>query len=286
MVLSLNVAASQAANTADDLTEMSLESLMDIEVTSVSRKPQSLSQAAAAVHVITREEIRRSGATSIPEALRLAPGLQVARVNGNAWAISSRGFNSIVANKLLVMIDGRSIYNPVFSGVHWGQYDAVLADIDRIEVIRGPGGSLWGANAVNGVINIITLPAAETQNGMAEAGGGDPVGGFGTLRYGGALGNDAHYRAYAKHTERGALETSTGGDADDDGQHSQIGGRIDWQLTPTDRLTLQGDAYTGEFGQRMAFASLQPPGSPIRSDTGRQARSQSPAALAASTRYR
>lgn len=260
IALSISTAASQAAGTVDDLTEMSLESLMEVEVTSVSRKPQSLSEAAAAIHVITREEIRRSGVTSLPEALRLAPGLQVARVNGNAWAISARGFNSIISNKLLVMIDGRSIYNPVFSGVHWGQYDVVLADIDRIEVIRGPGGTLWGANAVNGVINIITRPAAETQGGLAEAGGGDPEGGFGTLRYGGELGKSARYRAYGKHTERSALETASGGDASDDGEQSQIGGRVDWQLSQIDQITLQGDAYTGDFGQRLFVSSLTPPG--------------------------
>ncbi|MEX0828455.1 MAG: TonB-dependent receptor plug domain-containing protein, partial [Haliea sp.] len=200
------------ADAVDDLTAMSLESLMDVEVTSVARKPQRLADSAAAIHVISNEDIRRSGATSIPEALRLAPGLQVARINGSAWAISARGFNNLIANKLLVMIDGRTVYNPIFSGVHWGQQDVVMADIDRIEVIRGPGGTLWGANAVNGVINIITRPAVETQGGLAEAGGGDPEGGFGTLRYGGKMGESAHYRAYAKHTERGALETASGGD--------------------------------------------------------------------------
>jgi len=257
-----------AADTVGDLTEMSLESLMEVEVTSVARKEQSLFESAAAIHVISREDIRRSGATSIPEALRLAPGLQVARVNGNAWAISSRGFNNIVANKLLVMIDGRSIYNPVFSGVHWGQYDVVLADIDRIEVIRGPGGTLWGANAVNGVINIITRPAAETQGGLAEFGGGDPVGGYGTLRYGGELGESAHYRAYGKYSKHGALDTASGSAADRDSDQSQIGGRIDWQPSQFDQITLQGDAYTGEFGQPLFLPSLTPPGMFSVSDLG------------------
>ncbi|HSR63297.1 MAG TPA: TonB-dependent receptor plug domain-containing protein, partial [Gammaproteobacteria bacterium] len=264
----LDIPAYAEIKITDDLTTLDLESLMEIEVITVAKKPQPLSEAAAAIHVILREDIRRSGATSISEALRLAPGLQVARINGNAWAISARGFNSIIANKLLVMIDGRTIYNPIFSGVHWGQEDVVLADIDRIEVIRGPGGTLWGANAVNGVINIITRPAAETQGGLAEAGGGDPTGGFGTLRYGGTLGEAGHYRAYGKHTERGALETATGGDAGDDGEQSQIGGRIDWQPSARDNVTLQGDAYSGEFGQRLFNASLMPPGMINVSDTG------------------
>lgn len=127
---------------ASDLTEMSLESLMDIEVTSVAKKKQKVSDSAAAVYVITREDVRRSGATSLAEAIRMAPGMHVARINGNAWAVSARGFNSIIANKLLVLIDGRTVYNPVFSGVHWGQQEIILADIDRIEVIRGPGGTL------------------------------------------------------------------------------------------------------------------------------------------------
>lgn len=266
MLFTISCAAS--ADEVDDLTEMSLESLMEVEVTSAARKEQKLSETAAAIHVISREDIRRSGATSLAEALRLAPGVQVARVNSDAWAISVRGFNNIVSNKLLVMIDGRSIYNPVFSGVHWGQQDVVLADIDRIEVVRGPGGALWGANAVNGVINIITRPAAETQGGLAEAGGGDPLGGFGTLRYGGELGESAHYRAYGKHTERGELETASGGDADDDSDQSQIGGRIDWQPTQFDQITLQGDAYTGDFGQPLFLPSLTPPGMFNVNDTG------------------
>jgi len=251
-----------------DLTELGLESLMEIEITTVAKKPQPLSEAAAAIHVITREEIRRSGATSIPEALRLAPGLQVARVNGSAWAISARGFNNIIADKLLVLIDGRTIYNPIFSGVHWGQQEVVLADIDRIEVIRGPGGTLWGANAVNGVINIITRPAAETRGGLAVAGGGDPEGGFGTLRYGGTLGTAAHYRVYGQHVERGELDIVSGDGAGDDGEQTQVGGRIDWQPTPGDQITLQGDAFTGKFGQRLFLASLTPPGMFNITDSG------------------
>lgn len=155
-----------------DLTELSLEGLMNIEVTSVSKKTEKLSKAAAAIFVITQEDIRRSGVTSMAEALRLAPGIEVARVDAHPWAISAHGFNDVFANKLLVLLDGRSIYTPLFSGVFWDQQDTLREDIERIEVIRGPGATLWGANAVNGVINIITKRARDTQGGLLTAGGG------------------------------------------------------------------------------------------------------------------
>jgi iron complex outermembrane receptor protein len=174
------------------LTEISLEELMNIEVVSVSRKQQRLSEVPAAVYVITQEDIRRSGATSIPEVLRMAPGVQVARIDSSLWAITARGFNGRFANKLLVLMDGRSVYSPVFSGVYWEVQDTLLEDIDRIEVIRGPGATMWGANAVNGVINIITKAAAQTQGGLVTAGGGNEERGFGGLRYGGPLGSNAH----------------------------------------------------------------------------------------------
>ena len=152
---------------ARDLTEMSIEDLMSMEVTTVSRKAQRLSDSAAAVFVITNEDIRRSGVTSIPEALRMVPGIEVARISANSWAVTARGFNGQFANKLLVLMDGRSVYSPIYSGVYWDVQDTLLEDVDRIEVIRGPGASLWGANAVNGVINIITRPASQTQGGLA-----------------------------------------------------------------------------------------------------------------------
>ena len=176
-----------------DLTGLSLEELMQIEVTTVSRRAAKLGTLPAAVFVITQEDIRRSGATSIPELLRLAPGLQVARINANQWAISSRGFNNRYANKLLVMVDGRTVYTPLFAGVHWDVQDTVLDDIDRIEVIRGPGASMWGANAVNGIINIITKETSATQGWLLSAGAGSEESGFGTARFGGRRGESLSY---------------------------------------------------------------------------------------------
>src|SRR5438445_4994485 len=172
---------------------------MNMQVTSVSKQTQKVADAAAAVYVITQEDIRRSGATNIPEALRLAPGIQVARIDQNKWAISSRGFNGRFADKLLVLIDGRSVYTPLFSGVYWNVLDVMLEDVDRIEVIRGPGATLWGANAVNGVINIITKSAKATQSALVAAGGGTEMRGSGGVRYGGRLNKATAFRGYAKY---------------------------------------------------------------------------------------
>src|SRR5260370_12336923 len=163
-----------AAHGVQVLKDVHIEELSNIEITSVSKRDEKLSDAPTSVFVITSEDIRRSGATSLPEALRLAPNLQVARVSANEYAISARGFNSTAANKLLVLIDGRSIYSPLFSGVSWDAQDVMLEDIERIEVISGPGGTLWGVNAVNGVINVITPGAAHTQGALAVARGDNP----------------------------------------------------------------------------------------------------------------
>src|SRR5438045_8219580 len=181
-------AGAEGQKTVPDVATLSMEDLMNLQVTSVSKRTQKVADAAAAVFVITQEDIRRSGATSIPEALRLAPGLQVARIDQNKWAIAARGFNGRFDNKLLVLIDGRSVYTPLFSGVYWNVQDVMLEDVDRIEVIRGPGATLWGANAVDGVINIITKSAKSTQAGLATAGGGNELRGFSNLRYGGNIG--------------------------------------------------------------------------------------------------
>jgi iron complex outermembrane receptor protein len=251
--------AEQPPGKPRDLTALSLEELMNIEVTSVSKKEQKLSQAAAAVYVITQEDIRRSGATSIPEALRMAPGLQVARINGSKWAISARGFNGQFANKLLVLIDGRSVYTPLFSGVYWDVQDTLLEDIDRIEVIRGPGATMWGANAVNGVINIITKAASQTQGGLVSAGGGTEERGFGGLRYGGPLGPNAHYRLYAKYSKRNHLLTESGLGASDGWDAVRGGFRMDLNLSGHDSLTLQGDLYRNQEAQRLDQVSLSPP---------------------------
>ena len=166
-----NPGVSSDSEARDSFVDLAFEELFDITVTSVARKEQKLSEAASAVYVITREDLRRSGVDTIPEALRMVPGVQVAQIDSSTWAISARGFNSRFASKLLVMIDGRTVYTPVFSGVFWEEQDLVFEDIDRIEVIRGPGGTLWGANAVNGVINIITQSAHDTKGGLVSAGG-------------------------------------------------------------------------------------------------------------------
>jgi iron complex outermembrane recepter protein len=242
-----------------DLTDLSLEELMNLRVTSTARRPQSVAESPAAVFVITQDDIRRSGVTSIPEALRMVPGIEVARIDANKWAISSRGFNGRFANKLLVMIDGRSVYTPLTSGVLWDAQDPVLEDIDRIEVVRGPGASLWGANAVNGVINIVTKQARDTQGGLFVAGVGTEEQGFTTLRYGGQFDDDTHYRAYVKYFNRDSQDFIGGGDAADDWQVGQSGFRIDWQPEGPDAVTVQGDIYRGVVGTTGSVASIAPP---------------------------
>lgn len=241
-------AAPQESVAASELKRLSIEELMEIEVTSTSRRTERFSRAAAAITVITAEEIRRSGANSLPEALRLANTLHVARTSQREWAISARGFNLTTANKMLVLIDGRSVYTPLFSGVFWDVQDVLLEDVERIEVIRGPGATLWGANAVNGIINIVTRRAEDTQGGLAIAGGGTEERAFGAVRYGGRLGERGHYRAYGKYNERDALVTVAGQDAGNPKDFGQGGFRADWRTSGTDVLTLQGDAYTGQIG--------------------------------------
>jgi iron complex outermembrane receptor protein len=227
------------------LNQMSLTDLMNLQVTSVSKEPQKLLHAPAAIQVITGEDIRRSGATSIPEALRLADNLEVAQINSHDWAISARGFNANLANKLLVLIDGRAVYTPLYGGVLWNVQDYLLEDIDRIEVISGPGGTLWGANAVNGVINIITRSSRNTQGDYVEAAGGkepqDQVG----VRYGGQLAEDAYLRVYGKYTGRGDELTASGASAQDAWHVGRGGFRMDIGTERPDQFTLQGDVYSG-----------------------------------------
>ena len=253
----------------EDLVELSFEELMDIKITSVSKKEQRLSQAAAAIFVITQEDIRRSGVTTIPEALRMAPGVEVAQVDANKWAITIRGFNNLFSSKLLVMIDGRTVYTPLFSGVYWDVQDTVLEDIDRIEVIRGPGGTLWGANAVNGVINIITKNAKDTQGGMVTAGGGTLENGFGSIRYGGkiGLGGKNHYRVFAKYFNRDSFDEAPGADGADEWEAVRGGFRMDLEPSEKNKWTLQGDYYNGESGQRVTeVTSLTAPFSTTTDD--------------------
>jgi iron complex outermembrane receptor protein len=220
--------------------DMSLEELSNLVVTTVSRRPQSLATTASAVQVITAEDIRRAGATSIPEALRLASNLQVAQISGNNWAITARGFNSTLANKLLVMIDGRTIYSPLFAGTFWEAQDVPLYDVERIEVISGPGGTLWGANAVNGVINIVTRNAADTQGLLLRAGGGNELSSDGAVRYGGTAGN-VSYRFYGQYARRDGSQLPGGAGAPDDSHVGQGGFRFDW-AAGLDAFTVQGDA--------------------------------------------
>lgn len=231
------------------LKQLSIDQLMNVEVTSVSRRPEPLSKTASAIQVITQEDIRRSGSSSLPEVLRIASNLQVAQVDSRQWAISARGFNSTTANKLLVLIDGRTVYTPLFSGVFWDAQDVLLSDIDRIEVISGPGATLWGANAVNGVINIITRDAKDTQGALLTGGGGTELRSFGSARYGGALGSTARYRVYGKGVGRDPTVLPTGQDAPDDWHMGQGGFRMDWDAAASNRVTVHGDLYDGRISQ-------------------------------------
>src|SRR6266487_1734735 len=239
----------EALPPASTLKKLSLEELLKLEVTSVSRRPEKLSETASAIQVITQEDIRRSGATSLPEALRLASNLQVAQVDSRQWAISARGFTSTSANKMLVLIDGRTVYTPLYAGVFWDVQDTLLEDIDRIEVISGPGATLWGANAVNGVINITTKDAKDTQGLFLEGGGGTELRGFGGVRYGGELATNLHYRVYGKFFDRANAVFPNGNDATDDWYMGQGGFRLDWDASDINLLTLQGDLYGGRMPQ-------------------------------------
>jgi len=252
-------AESAPAEDLDYLKNLSLENLLDTEVSSVSKKMEKLADAPAAVFVITAEDIRRSGATNIPEALRMAPGVEVAQIDANKWAVSIRDFNDRYADKLLVLIDGRTVYTPLYSGVFWEIQDTVLADIERIEVIRGPGATLWGANAVNGVINIITKNSADTQGGLAIAAAGTEERLLATLRYGGNYREDLNYRVYGKWIERDGNVDTAGNDTPDDWRMLRGGLRMDWQVSPADLLTFQGDFFDAEEGQTVTTPSLTPP---------------------------
>jgi iron complex outermembrane receptor protein len=238
--------AKQEMLALDTLKKLSMEELLNIEVMSVSRRSEKLTDAASSIQVITYEDIRRSGATSIPEALRLAANLQVAQKNSHDWAISARGFNTDLANKLLVLIDGRTIYTPLFSGVFWDRQDYLLEDVERIEVISGPGGTLWGANAVNGVINIITKKASDTQGFYVEAGVGTQLRGSTGIRYGARLGEKTSLRMYGKYFDRDEAVFPDGEDALDAWRMGQGGFRLDSKSSEKNEFTFQGDYYGGQ----------------------------------------
>lgn len=235
----------------DSIADMSLEQLSEVIVTSVSRQQERLGGTAAAIFIISAGDIRRSGAQSLPEALQLAPNLQVARVDARNWAISARGFNGPFANKLLVLIDGRSIYTPLFSGVFWDAQDVVMEDIERIEVISGPGATIWGANAVNGVINVITRAAADTQGGLLGYAGASRDQ-SGVARYGAALGNGGSYRLYGKYQQFDDTVTASGVNTRTGMHRAQAGFRADWAWREAG-LTLSGDGYQGRLGQLSAL---------------------------------
>jgi len=236
--------AAPTVPTAANLSRLSIEELAEIEISSVSKRPERLAEAAASVFVITADEIRRFGATTLAEALRLAPNLQVARVNAHSQAITARGFNNSSANKLLVMIDGRSVYTPLHAGVFWDAQDLVLADVERIEVISGPGGALWGANAVNGVINILTRSAADTAGTLVDAAAGTSDDLL-TLRHGVRFGDGGGVRGYAKHVRGDNTERADGAELADDWERTQAGFRADWGWRQS-AWTLQGDVHDGE----------------------------------------
>ncbi|MBI9092255.1 MAG: TonB-dependent receptor [Desulfobacterium sp.] len=242
-----------------DLTDLSIEDLMGIKVTSVSKKAQYLSDSAAAIFVITNEDLKRSGVTNIPDALRMVPGLNVARIDSNKWAVNSRGATSRFADKLLVLIDGRSVYTPSFSGVYWEVQNVMLEDVERIEVIRGPGATLWGANAVNGVINIMTKHAKETQGGLVSLGGGSEEQAFTSARYGASLGKKTYGRIYAKGFKGDEFQFSQGSDAGDDWGIRQGGFRVESKLNANDSVKLQGDIYQGDINQQVTVLSPATP---------------------------
>src|SRR5229473_1816741 len=245
-------------NPPENLKQVSLEQLGQIEVTTASKVPVKATRTPAAIYVITQEDIRRSGATSIPEALRMAPGVEVAQVDSNTWSLGVRGFESTLSRSVLVLIDGRSVYTPLFAGVYWQVQDTLLEDIERIEVIRGPGGTIWGANAVNGVINIITKRAQETHGTLVSAGGGNLDQGFANFRYGAGNSKGFNYRIYGKAFTRGP-EFHPDHRQFDDWRMGQTGFRTDWDAHNPDKLTLQGDIYYGDAGQRVGITSYSPP---------------------------
>lgn len=242
------VAPFSDAQGPEKLSTMSVEDLLNIEVTSVSKTEQKLSQTASAIYVITQEDIQRSGATNIPDLLRMVPGMDVGQINASSWAISARGLNELYSHELLVMVDGRTVYTPTSGGVYWDVVDLPLEDIARIEVIRGPGGSVWGANAVNGVVNIITKKASESKGAMVVAGGGNLDQGFGTLQYGGSAGQSTNYRVYSKYFNQGQLPGATGANGADAWRLVRGGFRSDTNLSTRNSLSFQGDIYLGQEG--------------------------------------
>ena len=257
-----------ASPAPQDLTEVSIEDLLKVQVTSASKKAESLSAAPAAIFVITGEDIRRGGFSSVPDALRMVPGLYVAQQSAHVWIVAARGFANAFNNKMLVLIDGRMVYTPTFGGVYWDVQDPPLEDIDRIEVIRGPGGTLWGANAVNGVINIVTKEAGKTQGALAETSAGVNEGYSGRVRYGGKAGDGFAYRVFGTGNYWLPTAASTGGDSYDAWTISQGGARFDWDISAKDKLTFDGQGYSGLVRDSTAvFSPTSPASASVDFDT-------------------
>jgi iron complex outermembrane receptor protein len=253
---------SALAQTAQELKRLTLEELTTMEIRTVSRGPEPASQVPAAVFVITSDDIRRSGVTSLPELLRLAPGVQVARIDAGRWAIGMRGFGDRLSRSMLVLIDGRAVYSPLFAGTYWEVQDVLLEDIDRIEVIRGPGGTLWGANAVNGIVSIVTKSARDTQGLVALAGAGSSDYGRVGVRYGGAVGQSGYMRGYVKGVTMGP-QFHPDGMSEDSLWRVQSGFRGDWTLPAGRAFTVQGDVYESRLGERSVATSYTPPFSTV-----------------------
>ena len=240
--------AQTALPSSSELKKFIVDQLMDLEVTSVSKHPEKLFAAASAIQVVTDEDIRRSGATSLPEALRLASNLEVAQIDARQWAITARGFNNVFADKMLVLLDGRTVYTPLYAGVYWDVQDTLLQDLDRIEVIRGPGAAQWGANAVNGVINITTKSARDTQGALVTATVGS-LEDSGAVRYGGQVAPGVYYRVYGKSVRSDESTRNNGTGAGDEWRLTQGGFRLDAATAAGNQFTLQGDLYAGTFGR-------------------------------------
>jgi iron complex outermembrane receptor protein len=256
------LAAVSNAQAQSDLTQLSPEQLSKMEVTSVSKKEQKLSDTAAAVYVITQQDIRNSTATSIPELLQMVPGLDVARINGSRWAISSRGFNALYQDRLLVLVDGRSVFDPLFGGALWDEQDFILEDIERIEVIRGPGSTMWGANATNGIINIITKSSKDTQGTLVSAGVGDEERSSASARYGGKLGKSTSFRIYSKYQDDGPAGTLNGQPSHDSSRFLRSGFRMDSTASLQDSFMLEGQGFSGTSGIDSVGFSYVPPFAP------------------------
>jgi iron complex outermembrane recepter protein len=257
MIFSPAVAQASATNSVD-LSEVPIEQLLNMDVT-ILRGHDTLSKTPAAISVVTSDDIRRSGAMNIPEALRQVPGLEIAQVNSSEWAVSARGFNDVFANKLLVLQDGRTVYSPLFTGVFWDTPGTMMEDIDRIEVIRGPGSTAWGANAVNGVINVITKGARETQGWLTSAGAGNIDQGFVNARYGGQFGSNVFYRVYGTYQNNDSFPQPNGSEANDAWRLGRGGFHLDWYADDANLFTLQGDGYVGSMHQTFTVFDVTSP---------------------------